>query len=391
VCACAGAWALAALAGGVAPARAATASQLSQQIAAGQGRVSGLSGAVGADSGRIARIGTALEPLQAQLNTVQASLNAKSAALLALQSQLSGARTQLLEDEVIEAKARSALSQQLVATYESDRPDLVAVVLEAKGFNDLLERVRFASTIQHHDAQLVQAAKSSRELVAAQATRLGGLEQRQQALTLQVLQQRDRLAQVRLGLVEQQAAQVQRRAADASKLGAARHQVSLLQSELSKLVLAESRDAGPAGASGPIQISSGGGFVFPMPRGAAVSPGSWSLDQGVDIAAPGHTPLLAVGSGTIVLHGIGGFGPSAPVLHLDSGPYVYYGHAGPGNWVPVGTHVAAGQVISEVGAGIVGISSGPHLEIGFADSSGTPLGPQTHDRMMTLLQAAFGG
>jgi murein DD-endopeptidase MepM/ murein hydrolase activator NlpD len=128
-----------------------------------------------------------------------------------------------------------------------------------------------------------------------------------------------------------------------------------------------------------------------MPAGAAVSPASWTPDQGVDIAAPGHTPLLAVGSGTIVGHGISGFGPSAPILHLDDGRTVYYGHAGPGNMVPIGTHVGAGQVISEVGAGIVGISSGPHLEIGFCDGSGNPIGPQTAGTMMALLRAAYGG
>jgi murein DD-endopeptidase MepM/ murein hydrolase activator NlpD len=128
-----------------------------------------------------------------------------------------------------------------------------------------------------------------------------------------------------------------------------------------------------------------------MSKGAASPPGTWTLDQGVDIAAPGGTPLLAVGSGTIVLHGIGGFGPSAPVLHLDSGQYVYYGHAGPGNMLPIGTHVGAGQVISEVGSGIVGISSGPHLEIGYSDSSGTPLGSQSAPQMMSLLQGAYGG
>ena len=54
-----------------------------------------------------------------------------------------------------------------------------------------------------------------------------------------------------------------------------------------------------------------------------------------------------------VLHGIGGFGPSAPVLHCDSPlvgySYVYYGHAGPGDWTPIGTHVSQGQVISQVG------------------------------------------
>lgn len=109
------------------------------------------------------------------------------------------------------------------------------------------------------------------------------------------------------------------------------------------------------------------------------------------MAAPGGTPLLAVGSGTIVLHGIGGFGPSAPVLHLDAGQYVYYGHAGPGNMLPIGTHVSAGQVISEVGSGIVGLSSGPHLEIGFCDGSGTPLGGGTASQMLSLLQGAYGG
>ena len=95
-----------------------------------------------------------------------------------------------------------------------------------------------------------------------------------------------------------------------------------------------------------------------------------------------------------MLHGIGGFGPSAPVLHCDSPlaghDYVYYGHAGPGDWTPIGTHVGQGQVISQVGYGIVGISSGPHLEIGFADSSGSPIGPSSAPAMMSLLRSAYG-
>jgi murein DD-endopeptidase MepM/ murein hydrolase activator NlpD len=131
-----------------------------------------------------------------------------------------------------------------------------------------------------------------------------------------------------------------------------------------------------------------------MPKADVSPPATWSLDDGVDIAAPGGTPELAVCSGTIVLHGIGGFGPSAPVLHCDSSlagyDYVYYGHAGPGNWTPIGTHVSQGQTISQVGYGIVGISSGPHLEIGFADSSGSPVGPSSAPAMMSLLRSAYG-
>jgi uncharacterized protein with LGFP repeats len=48
-----------------------------------------------------------------------------------------------------------------------------------------------------------------------------------------------------------------------------------------------------------------------------------------------------------------------------AGRFVYYGHAGPDGLVRAGTSVANGQQVSSIGAGIVGISTGPHLEIGF--------------------------
>jgi murein DD-endopeptidase MepM/ murein hydrolase activator NlpD len=389
--------------GGSPPARAATQSQLRQRISAGQSRASALSSAVSAANRQVSRLGATAAALERQIINLQADLNAKQAQLLVLRRELDVASARLVRLEAAQAHTEAVLSQQLVGSYEAGSPDLVSVVLEATGFQNLLERLSFEQRIGNQDAKIVGQVRAARRAVAAEAIHLGALSARQQALTAQALSDRNHVARARVQLVSEQLAIIRVRNAKAGKLSAARGQVASLRSQLGRLIAAAQRAAAPApttsGSAGgpptaPVTRSSAGGFTFPMPKGDVSPPSTWTLDEGVDISAPGGTPELAVCSGTIVLHGIGGFGPSAPVLHCDSPldgyDYVYYGHAGPGSWTPVGTHVSQGQVISQVGYGIVGISSGPHLEIGFADSSGAPIGPSTAPTMMSLLQAAYG-
>jgi peptidoglycan hydrolase CwlO-like protein len=353
-------------------ARAADPGALARQISAGQNRVSALSGAVGADNGRLRQLDAGIVGLQSRIARIQSDLDAKRAELLQLRQELNAARVRLAGLKTYERRAKYVLAQQLVASYETDQPDLVGVVLDANGFANLLERLSFARRIRSHNQQIVAGVILARDRVAAQAVRLGGLEGRQQDVTARVLAERDQLDGAKLTLLNEQMSATRARDKNVSQLTTARGQVVSLRRQLARLQAEQAQQAAQAAAT---QITPGGGGTHALGGSRAGSdpiPG-FTIgrdDMGVDATAPPGAGIYAPRASTLmqVLQNWYG-GEPLLLFQFDTPPpgapsdYWYVAEQIDPATTAVGTSFQAGQRVASFA------SSGTGIEIGWGSAT----------------------
>jgi peptidoglycan hydrolase CwlO-like protein len=353
-------------------ARAADAGTLAQQISAGQNRVSALSGAVGAYNGRLRQLDAGISGLQSKIARIQSDLDAKLAELLQLRRELNAARARLASLKTYERRAMYVLSQQLVAGYETDPPDIVTVVLDSNGFSNLLERLSFARRIRTHDQQIVAAVILARDRVAALAVRLGGLEGRQQDVIARVLAERDQLDAAKLTLLNEQMSVTRARDKNVSQLTTARGQIASLRRQLARLQAEQAQQAAQAAAT---QMTPGGVGTVALGGNRAGSdpiPG-FTIgrdDMGVDATAPPGAGIHAPLASTLVQVLQDWFG-SEPLLlfQFDTPPpgapsdYWYVAEQIDPVTTAVGTSFQTGQRVASFA------SSGTGIEIGWGSAT----------------------
>jgi murein DD-endopeptidase MepM/ murein hydrolase activator NlpD len=301
---------------------------------------------------------------------VQADLDRKRAELSKLQGQLREERRRLVRLRKRLAEARAALAARLVELYQSDRPDLVTVVLSAKGFADLIERADFMARISEQDRSIVNLVRDAKADAIATAHRLDALEQRQQAVTARILERRQEITAVKQDLIGTRVGYDGTRADKQNALThvrADRHQLegnlSDLKAQQAKIArtLQQSQGSLPAG---PIKRG-GGTLIWPV-NGPITSPfcerRAWeSCHPGIDIGVPSGTPIRAAAAGRVALlqseAASGGYGNFTCIQHTGA-MATCYAHQSAFR-VSLGQHVGQGQVIGI--SGCTGRCFGPHL------------------------------
>jgi len=338
---------------------------LSTNIAALSGRIRSLEREVGALRRREARAERTLAVKRAELAQVQGRYDQEHARYVRLRAKL--------------RRAQVVLSKRLIEIYKSDPPDLLTVVLDSDGFNDLLERTDYMTRIGAQDSVIVDRVRELKQASARKRRLLLELRDRAQATVDVIAAQEHDLQEARAGIESRQLDLSAARSSKREALNSTRVNRRELEDHIRGLEAASAQVQSQLGAGGPVPAGpirqGSGNFIWPV-SGPVVSPFGmrWGrLHAGIDIASPAGTGIRAAAGGTVAIAGwTGGYGNYTCIQH-GGGIATCYAHQSRIG-VSVGTHVSQGQVIGAVGC--TGHCFGDHLhfEVRIGGSPVNPMG-----------------
>jgi peptidoglycan hydrolase CwlO-like protein len=240
---------------------AASTSTLQHRLDAQQRRSQGARAGLRSDRERLRAVSARVRELQAQLAPLDASLDRDAAELDRLQTELRDTRARLVTLRAEAVKDRRVLAEQLVAQYEAPQPGLAEVVLDARGYADLLSRVGQLRRVARRNAEVTVQVRRAKDAADAAESRLQDLSARKAATVTAERTRRDAVAHVRLEVVEQQTALERSRDRHSDRLKTLGRREDALRKQLVKAQREAAKAAGVP-LSGGVAPQGGYGF-FP--------------------------------------------------------------------------------------------------------------------------------
>ncbi len=176
---------------------------LSTRINSSANRAEYLRSAVAAEQARISKSSAGLARAQRRMAKLQAQSAEQQAELKAVRDEFIRARDRLTRLVNLQRNSTEALRANLQAAYRSGQPDIVSVVITARGFTDLLEKTEFLKRIAKRNATIMDVARNSRARVTRQTTRLAAMQKREAVIAAGLERKRDDANAVQTALLRE--------------------------------------------------------------------------------------------------------------------------------------------------------------------------------------------
>lgn len=291
---------------------------------------------VAAESRRIAGTTAGLQDAQRRLGSLDVRVQTRVAQLEKAQDDLVAARIRLSKLQKRSATATDVLSANLRDSYKVGKPSVVTVVLNSKGFPDLLNRLGYFRRIANRNARVLDVVRTARRDVAREESTLQTQRGRFSTLARTAITERRKAAVIRNAIYTRQQAQIRARNGTSAQLSSVQGKIRRVERAAAVAARQQAAASTATAAAPPTPAAS--------PTNSAPADASGVVGKVVAAANEIATTPYVYGGG----HGgaSGGYDCSGSISYalaaaglvsspLSSGGFMSWGEPGPGRRITV--------------------------------------------------------
>lgn len=305
--------------------------------------------------------------IQGTLAELEVKIAEKEQEIVQIEQQLKEAR----ENEVDQYKA---MEQRIRFMYEKGNSAYISLILDAEDFSEMLNKAEYIEEISNYDRDMLKEYQETKEAIEFLKEQLEKEEEMLHSAKEEAAEKEGEMSD----LIDQKEKQIENYETDINnkekaikeyeaEIAAQNATIAALEAQIAQAER-ELEDDVSGNDVGETPVYGGGPFCWPAPSYTRISDdygnrihptlGVQQFHNGIDMAAPNGSPILAAESGTVIAAAYSSTMGNYIMINHGNGLYTIYMHAS-ALYVSTGQTVTRGQKIAAVGS--TGRSTGPHL------------------------------
>lgn len=314
--------------------------------------------------------------LDGQLMTIQDRLTQLELRIAEKEREVSQIKEQLAAAEEDVEDQYASMKQRIKFMYERGNQTYVAMILGAENFSEMINKAEYIEELSNYDRDMLEQYQNTKEAIVVLKEQLEAEEEALRSSQMEATEKEGEMS----NLIDQKQEQIRDYESDITnkekaikeyeaEIAAQNATIAALENQIAQAE-AELRNKDVSGNEIPVEmpVYSGGAFCWPAPSYTRISDdygnrihpilGVQQFHNGVDMAAPGGSPILAAADGTVIAASYSSSMGNYIMINHGGGLYTIYMHAS-ALYVSTGQTVTRGQKIAAVGS--TGRSTGNHL------------------------------